>query len=170
MPFKCKTGGSKLKDFVATIQTDANIQYEISKLCHEVEDYAKQFPTIGFEKETMKYSDWGLSFIREGKVIRCILNLLIVVWLFFIYGTSYHVYLAWYQEDEAFKPLPHLLQYDPLKLHKLLKGLKVKSKSMASFVWAFNMWSSNCNIIKIKGTLVLTIIFQMSILSRNITI
>ncbi|CAL9096009.1 unnamed protein product [Musa acuminata var. zebrina] len=50
-------GGSKLKDFVATIQTDANIQYEISKLCHEVEDYAKQFPTIGFEKETMKYSD-----------------------------------------------------------------------------------------------------------------
>ncbi|OAY66547.1 Serine hydroxymethyltransferase, mitochondrial [Ananas comosus] len=50
-------GGSKLKDFVATIQTDANIQSEIAKLRHEVEEYAKQFPTIGFEKETMKYKN-----------------------------------------------------------------------------------------------------------------
>ncbi|CAL9129759.1 unnamed protein product [Musa hybrid cultivar] len=50
-------GGSKLKDFLATIQTDANIQSEIAKLRHEVEEYAKQFPTIGFEKETMKYKN-----------------------------------------------------------------------------------------------------------------
>lgn len=48
-------GGSKLKDFLATLQSDANIQSEISKLRHDVEEYAKQFPTIGFEKETMKY-------------------------------------------------------------------------------------------------------------------
>ncbi|CAL9049490.1 unnamed protein product [Musa banksii] len=47
--------GSKLKDFLATIQTNANIQSEIAKLRHEVEEYAKQFPTIGFDKETMKY-------------------------------------------------------------------------------------------------------------------
>lgn len=55
--FLYKSGGSKLKDFVATIQTDANIQSEIAKLRHEVEEYAKQFPTIGFEKETMKYKN-----------------------------------------------------------------------------------------------------------------
>nr|XP_018678571.1 PREDICTED: serine hydroxymethyltransferase, mitochondrial-like isoform X1 [Musa acuminata subsp. malaccensis] len=47
--------GSKLKDFLATIQTNANIQSEIAKLRHEVEEYAKQFPTIGFDKETMKH-------------------------------------------------------------------------------------------------------------------
>ncbi|XP_074581439.1 serine hydroxymethyltransferase, mitochondrial isoform X2 [Curcuma longa] len=49
--------GTKLKDFLATIETDANIQSEIKKLRHDVEEYAKQFPTIGFEKETMKYKD-----------------------------------------------------------------------------------------------------------------
>ncbi|THU62105.1 hypothetical protein C4D60_Mb01t01650 [Musa balbisiana] len=47
--------GSKLKDFLATIQTNANFQSEIAKLRHEVEEYAKQFPTIGFDKETAKY-------------------------------------------------------------------------------------------------------------------
>ena len=52
-----KTGGSKLKDFLATLK-DASIQSEIAKLRHDVEEYAKQFPTIGFEKETMKYKDW----------------------------------------------------------------------------------------------------------------
>jgi len=51
-----KTGGSKLKDFLATLK-DASIQSEIAKLRHDVEEYAKQFPTIGFEKETMKYKD-----------------------------------------------------------------------------------------------------------------
>lgn len=48
--------GTKLKDFVAAMKSDANVS-EISKLRHEVEEYAKQFPTIGFEKETMKYTD-----------------------------------------------------------------------------------------------------------------
>jgi glycine hydroxymethyltransferase len=47
--------GTKLKDFVATMQSDA-IQSEIGKLRIEVEEYAKQFPTIGFEKETMRYN------------------------------------------------------------------------------------------------------------------
>lgn len=130
MPFKCKTGGSKLKDFVATIQTDANIQYEISKLCHEVEDYAKQFPTIGFEKETMKYSDWGLSFIREGKVIRCILNLLIVVWLFFIYGTSYHVY---WPGTKKMKPSSLCLTYCNMILSNFISCLKASK-------WNQNQW------------------------------
>ncbi|KAI8004705.1 hypothetical protein LOK49_LG08G00897 [Camellia lanceoleosa] len=46
----------KLKDFVSTMKSDAHMS-EIAKLCHEVEEYAKQFPTIGFEKETMKYKD-----------------------------------------------------------------------------------------------------------------
>ena len=48
-----------MKDFVATMQSDAETQSEIAKLRHEVEEYAKQFPTIGFEKETMKYKDWS---------------------------------------------------------------------------------------------------------------
>ena len=47
--------GTKLKDFLATMQSSAPIQSEIAKLRHDVEEYAKQFPTIGFEKETMKY-------------------------------------------------------------------------------------------------------------------
>ncbi|XP_031493949.1 serine hydroxymethyltransferase, mitochondrial-like [Nymphaea colorata] len=54
---KAAAKGTKLKDFLATIQTDAHFQSEIQKLRHDVEEYAKQFPTIGFEKETMKYKD-----------------------------------------------------------------------------------------------------------------
>lgn len=46
--------GTKLKDFVATMKDDT-YKSEISSIRHEVEEYAKQFPTIGFEKETMKY-------------------------------------------------------------------------------------------------------------------
>lgn len=38
------------------MQSDTQIQSQIANLRHEVEDYAKQFPTIGFEIETMKYS------------------------------------------------------------------------------------------------------------------
>ncbi|KAK9231453.1 hypothetical protein WN943_021687 [Citrus x changshan-huyou] len=53
---KSETQGTKLKDFVATTQS-ANFQSEIAKLRHDVEEYAKQFPTIGFEKETMKYKN-----------------------------------------------------------------------------------------------------------------
>ncbi|XP_078177823.1 serine hydroxymethyltransferase, mitochondrial isoform X1 [Carex rostrata] len=52
---KGQTQGTKLKDFLATIESSETIQSEIKKLRHEVEEYAKQFPTIGFEKETMKY-------------------------------------------------------------------------------------------------------------------
>lgn len=51
---KAETKGTKLKDFVATLQSGA-FEAEIAKLRHEVEEYAKQFPTIGFEQETMKY-------------------------------------------------------------------------------------------------------------------
>jgi len=47
--------GTKLKDFVAAMHSDEQIQSKIANLRHEVEDYAKQFPTIGFEVETMKY-------------------------------------------------------------------------------------------------------------------
>uniref|UniRef100_A0A2N9FN88 Serine hydroxymethyltransferase n=1 Tax=Fagus sylvatica TaxID=28930 RepID=A0A2N9FN88_FAGSY len=55
LKIKADTKGTKLKDFVATMQSDA-IQSEIGKLRIEVEEYAKQFPTIGFEKETMRYN------------------------------------------------------------------------------------------------------------------
>ncbi|KAF1889151.1 hypothetical protein Lal_00024473 [Lupinus albus] len=55
LQIKANAQGTKLKDFVAAMQSDAHIQSEIAKLRHEVEDYAKQFPTIGFEVETMKY-------------------------------------------------------------------------------------------------------------------
>ena len=48
--------GTKLKDFLA-VQSAPHFQSEITKLRHEVEAYAKQFPTIGFEKESMKYRD-----------------------------------------------------------------------------------------------------------------
>lgn len=54
---KGQTQGTKLKDFLATIESSEAIQAEIKKLRHDVEEYAKQFPTIGFEKETMKYKD-----------------------------------------------------------------------------------------------------------------
>ncbi|KAG5535414.1 hypothetical protein RHGRI_023246 [Rhododendron griersonianum] len=53
---KAATKGTKLKDFVATMQSSA-IQSEIGKLRQDVEEFAKQFPTIGFEKETMKYKN-----------------------------------------------------------------------------------------------------------------
>ncbi|CBI25701.3 unnamed protein product, partial [Vitis vinifera] len=54
---KAETTGTKLKDFLAIMQSSPHLQYEIAKLRHEVEKYAKQFPTIGFEKETMKYKN-----------------------------------------------------------------------------------------------------------------
>ncbi|KHG09155.1 Serine hydroxymethyltransferase 1, mitochondrial [Gossypium arboreum] len=53
---KAETTGTKLKDFVATLQS-AHFQSEVAKLRHDVEEYAKQFPTIGFDKETMKYKN-----------------------------------------------------------------------------------------------------------------
>ncbi|KAK7818561.1 serine hydroxymethyltransferase [Quercus suber] len=53
---KAETKGTKLKDFLA-VQSAPHFQSEITKLRHEVEAYAKQFPTVGFEKESMKYKD-----------------------------------------------------------------------------------------------------------------
>ncbi|KAM7279174.1 hypothetical protein ACFE04_006308 [Oxalis oulophora] len=57
LKIKAKAKGTKLKDFVATMNTNEEIQSEIAKIRREVEEYAKQFPTVGFEKETMKYKD-----------------------------------------------------------------------------------------------------------------
>ncbi|KAH7279904.1 hypothetical protein KP509_37G043000 [Ceratopteris richardii] len=54
---KGATKGTKLKDFNAAIETDTAIQSEIKALRYDVEEYAKQFPTIGFEKSSMKYKD-----------------------------------------------------------------------------------------------------------------
>ncbi|CAI8588138.1 unnamed protein product [Vicia faba] len=53
---KEESKGTKLKDFVEVLQTSSYVQSEISKLKHDVEEFAKQFPTIGFEKATMKYN------------------------------------------------------------------------------------------------------------------
>jgi glycine hydroxymethyltransferase len=50
---KTKTGG-KLKDFRAFL--DASDVPELSSLQQDVEQFAKQFPCIGFEKSTMRYS------------------------------------------------------------------------------------------------------------------
>jgi glycine hydroxymethyltransferase len=49
------TAGGKLKDF-----RDALINSEpaeLARLRTDVEDFAKQFPTIGFEKSSMRYTD-----------------------------------------------------------------------------------------------------------------
>ncbi|NBH76509.1 hypothetical protein D3Z29_11690, partial [Rodentibacter pneumotropicus] len=56
LKIKAETKGTKLKDFVATLSSPS-FQSEVAKLRHDVEEYAKQFPTIGFEKETMKYKN-----------------------------------------------------------------------------------------------------------------
>ncbi|XVF61470.1 hypothetical protein PTKIN_Ptkin08bG0131800 [Pterospermum kingtungense] len=53
---KAETKGTKLKDFVATLHSP-QFQSEVAKLRHDVEEYAKQFPTIGFQKETIKYKN-----------------------------------------------------------------------------------------------------------------
>ncbi|XP_008236601.1 PREDICTED: serine hydroxymethyltransferase, mitochondrial [Prunus mume] len=53
---KGEAQGTKLKDFVAALAAP-HFQSEIAKLRHDVEEYAKQFPTIGFEKETLKYKN-----------------------------------------------------------------------------------------------------------------
>ncbi|KAG6438045.1 hypothetical protein SASPL_102978 [Salvia splendens] len=56
LKIKADANGTKLKDFVASMKSDSH-QSALSKLRLEVEDYAKQFPTIGFQKEAMKYKD-----------------------------------------------------------------------------------------------------------------
>lgn len=55
LKIKAESKGTKLKDFVETLQSSSYVQSEITKLRHDVEEFAKQFPTIGFEKATMKY-------------------------------------------------------------------------------------------------------------------
>ncbi len=50
-----KKHGPKLKDFKAFLET--NVPDEIAELRSEVETFAKQFPTIGFEKAAMRYKD-----------------------------------------------------------------------------------------------------------------
>ncbi|TYJ47096.1 hypothetical protein E1A91_A02G164100v1 [Gossypium mustelinum] len=57
LKIKAETKGTKLKDFVATLQSSAGFNFEVAKLLHDVEEFAKQFPTIGFEKGTMKYKN-----------------------------------------------------------------------------------------------------------------
>ncbi|EXC01174.1 Serine hydroxymethyltransferase [Morus notabilis] len=57
LKIKAESKGTKLKDFVTTLQSNEHFQSDITKLRHEVEDYAKQFPTIGFEKKTMRYRE-----------------------------------------------------------------------------------------------------------------
>lgn len=47
--------GPKLKDFRDYVNNN-NVP-EIESLREEVEVFAKQFPTIGFEKATMRYQD-----------------------------------------------------------------------------------------------------------------
>ena len=47
--------GPKLKDFRAAV--DGQKWAEIDALKAKVEAFAKNFPTIGFEKATMKYTD-----------------------------------------------------------------------------------------------------------------
>jgi hypothetical protein len=50
-----KTTGPKLKDFRDYL--NANTVPEIEALREDVEAFAKQFPTIGFEKANMRYQD-----------------------------------------------------------------------------------------------------------------
>ena len=47
--------GPKLKDFKAYV--DSNDVPEIKALKADVEKFAMDFPTIGFEKATMRYKD-----------------------------------------------------------------------------------------------------------------
>ena len=50
-----KKHGPKLKDFKAHLET--NVPPEIAELKSDVEHFAKLFPTIGFEKASMRYKD-----------------------------------------------------------------------------------------------------------------
>lgn len=54
---KAATKGKKLVDFKATLESNAELKKEIANLRLEVEDFAKSFPTIGFETSSMKYRD-----------------------------------------------------------------------------------------------------------------
>ena len=53
MKEKC---GPKLKDFKALLDNN-DVPSEIQQLKKDVEAFATEFPTIGFEKGDMRYSD-----------------------------------------------------------------------------------------------------------------
>ena len=48
--------GPKLKDFRTTVESDPAVLEAIKSLKGDVETYAMQFPTIAFEKATMRYN------------------------------------------------------------------------------------------------------------------
>ncbi|EFN51000.1 serine hydroxymethyltransferase [Chlorella variabilis] len=50
-----KSSGPKLKDFREALEKEEPVA--LGALRREVEDFAKQFPTVGFEKATMRYKD-----------------------------------------------------------------------------------------------------------------
>ncbi|CAM6120558.1 unnamed protein product [Calypogeia fissa] len=54
---KAATKGKKLVEFKETLESNAGLKEEIASLRHEVEEFAKSFPTIGFETSSMKYRD-----------------------------------------------------------------------------------------------------------------
>eukprot|EP00271_Cylindrocystis_brebissonii_P000131 TRINITY_DN1017_c0_g1_i1.p1 TRINITY_DN1017_c0_g1~~TRINITY_DN1017_c0_g1_i1.p1 ORF type:complete len:593 (-),score=111.00 TRINITY_DN1017_c0_g1_i1:683-2215(-) len=51
-----EASGPKLKDFREFVASSAPLQEDINALKEKVESFAKQFPTIGFEKSSMKYT------------------------------------------------------------------------------------------------------------------
>ena len=58
-PASCSShhpAGPKLKDFRTTVDSDPAVLQAIKSLKGDVESYAMQFPTIAFEKATMRYS------------------------------------------------------------------------------------------------------------------
>jgi glycine hydroxymethyltransferase len=52
--------GKKMSDFRALLS--AELPESITSLAKDVESFAKQFPTIGFEKATMRYPEWATLF------------------------------------------------------------------------------------------------------------
>lgn len=49
------SSGPKLKDFREALEKEEPAA--LGKLRHDVEEFAKQFPTVGFEKAQMRYKD-----------------------------------------------------------------------------------------------------------------
>jgi hypothetical protein len=52
---KWRHAGPKMADFRALLS--AELPESIVELSKDVEDFAKQFPTVGFEKSAMRYQD-----------------------------------------------------------------------------------------------------------------
>lgn len=51
----CWCAGPKMSDFRALLS--AELPVDVVDLGKDVEDFAKQFPTVGFEKATMRYTE-----------------------------------------------------------------------------------------------------------------